>query len=216
MRKLLLAALVLAAANANAGSSKRFVDASTGASIELSDASGASLNASGDAVSASGTFLADTAVNGWKLSKKIAIATAEEVVEVSQASGRASVRSVKYVFTGEIFSDAWDLSKRSAKTSVKITVAASKEAKELASRVGRASAKGARASGKASVVVVQALVDVSGTVLVTPSVASKALSEGKLADSAKVLLYLPSNIVEAAFNSGYHTEQMLRDAGMLE
>lgn len=214
MRKLLLAAVVLAAANANAGSSKKFVDAVSGSSIEVSNASGASLNASGDAVSASGTFLSETAVNGWKLSKKIVLRTAEEVVEVSQASGRASVRSVKYVFTGEIFSDAWDLSKRSGKASVKITVAASKEAKELASRVGRASAKGARAAGNASKVVVLALVDVSGTILVTPSVASKALSEGRLADSAKVLLYLPSNIVEAAFGSDYHTERLATEGGL--
>jgi hypothetical protein len=214
MRKLLLAAVVLAAANANAGSSKTFTDAVSGASIQVSDASGQSLNASGDAVSASGTFLADTTVAGWKLSKKIVLRTAEEVVDVSQASGRASVRSVKYVFTGEIFSDAWDVSKQSGKASVKITVAASKEARELASRLGRASAKGARLSGNASKVTVLALVDVSGTVLVTPSVASKALSEGRLADSAKVLLYLPSNIVEAAFGSDYHTEQLARDGGL--
>ncbi|MCB0348178.1 MAG: hypothetical protein KDD37_05050 [Bdellovibrionales bacterium] len=200
MRKLLLSLVVLAAANANAGSSKKFTDSISGASIQVSDASGASLDASGNAVSASATFLADTSVAGWKLSKKIALRTA-----------RAVGNSIE--FSGDVISDvattSWDLSKRSGKASVKITVAASKEAKKLASKLGKASVRGVRASGKASVVVVQALVDVVGTIVVTPSVAAKALSEGRLADSSKVLLFLPSNIVLAAFGSEYHYETLI-------
>lgn len=200
MRKLLLSLVVLATANAYAGSSKTFTDTLSGASMQVSDASGASLDASGNAVSASATFLADTSVAGWKLSKKIVLTSAKAVGN-------------SIVFSGNVVSDVatagWNLSKKSGKASVKITVAASKEAKKLASKLGKASVRGVRASGKASVVVVQALVDVVGTIVVTPSVAATAISEGRLADSSKVLLFLPSNIVLAAFGSEYHYETLI-------